>query len=244
MNSSSRPANTIRNGDVLSGHELRLEDIGIDPGPERIDLVLAARIGLLQPLGDERIDAKEFFAHRDGKPLAGVVDEGIFPKQRIHLQFRRAFAMKHLNERQPQDRRQPGKFNPPQIDRASPGADQLRDQAEMAKQRHEELPGQRGADAAGGFARLLVRIMQDRQEIEAAAAECQPVKLPELQVARRIHADEEQVGVSWMKRDEVADVGLEAADFFAARIERMDQADLIARLDAAGVARSQRQGQC
>jgi hypothetical protein len=47
-----------------------------------------------------------------------------------------------------------------------------------------------------------------------------------------------------MKRDEVADVGFEAADLLAARVERMDQSDLIARFDMAGVSRPQRQGQC
>ena len=83
---------------------------------------------------------------------------------------------------------------------------------------------------AGRLARLLVRIMQDRQEVEAAAAECQPVKLSQLQIARRVHADKEDVGVGRMEGDEVADVGFEAADLFAARIERMDQADLVARL--------------
>ena len=86
--------------------------------------------------------------------------------------------------------------------------------------------------------------MQDGQEVEAAAAECQPVKLSQFQLARRVYADEEDIGVNRMKRDEVADVGLEAADLLAARVERMDQADLIARLDTAGVSRPQRQGQC
>ena len=49
----------------------------------------------------------------------------------------------------------------------------------MAKQRHEELTGQGGADTAGGFARLLVRVVQDWKEVEVAAAKAEPVNLPE-----------------------------------------------------------------
>ena len=111
------------------------------------------------------------------------MNEGIFPEQRIHLQLRRPFTMQHLNERQPEHRRQPGKLHPPQIDRASPGADQPGDQAEMAQQRHEELTGQGAADAAGGLARLLVGVVQDRQEVEGAAAKAEFVNLAELEVA-------------------------------------------------------------
>jgi hypothetical protein len=56
-----------------------LKNVSVDPGPERVDFVLAMRIGPLQPFGDERIDAQEFLAHRHGKSFAGVMDEGVFP---------------------------------------------------------------------------------------------------------------------------------------------------------------------
>ncbi len=98
----------------------------------------------------------------------------------------------------------------------------------MAKQRHEELTGQGCADAAGGFARLLVRVVQDRKEVEVAAAKAEIVNFPELEIPRRIHADEENIGIGRMKGDEIADVGFETADLFTARIEWMDQADLVA----------------
>src|SRR5712671_3284589 len=68
------------------GQGLRLKYIGVHPGPERVDLVLAARIGPLQPLRDEGIDAKEFCAGGDGEPLADIVYERVSLKQRIHLQ--------------------------------------------------------------------------------------------------------------------------------------------------------------
>ena len=80
--------------------------------------------------------------------------------------------------------------------------------------------------------------MQNGQEVEAAAAERQPVKLSQLQVARRVDADKEDVGVNGMKRDEVADVGFEAADLLAARVERMDEADLVTWLDRVGISRA------
>src|SRR6201991_1335110 len=86
--------------------------------------------------------------------------------------------------------------------------------------------------------------MQDRQELESTATKGQVVNLAELEVAARIHADKEQVGVGGMEGDEVADVGFETADLFTARIERVNQADLVTRLDARGVARSQRESQC
>ena len=54
--------------------------------------------------------------------------------------------------------------------------------------------------------------------------------LAERQLAGGVHADQEQVGIFGMKRDEVADIGLETADFFPARIERMDQADIVTRV--------------
>ena len=63
------------------GQGLWLEYIGVHLGPERIDLVPAAGIGLLQPLGDEGIDAKEFCAGGDGEPFAGMVHERISLKQ-------------------------------------------------------------------------------------------------------------------------------------------------------------------
>ena len=114
----------------------------------------------------------------------------------------------------------------------------------MAEQRHKELRGQRCADAAGRFARLLIRIMQDGQEIEATSTERQPVKPSQFQFAARVHADEEDVGVGRMERNEIANVCFEAANLFAARIERMDQADLVTRFDPVGISRAQRQGQC
>ena len=52
--------------------------------------------------------------------------------------------------------------------------------------------------------------MQNGQEVEAAAAEYQPVKLSQLQVARRVYADKEDIGVGRMEGNEVADVGFEA----------------------------------
>ena len=65
----------------------------------------------------------------------------------------------------------------------------------MAQQRHKKLAGQRGADAAGGFARLQVRVVQDGQEVEGAAAKGKFVNFAELQIAGGIDADEKQVGV-------------------------------------------------
>ncbi len=44
-----------------------------------------------------------------------------------------------------------------------------------------------------------------------------------------------------MEGDEVADVGFQPADLFAARVERMDQADLIALRGVADVAGTLRQ---
>ena len=54
------------------------------------------------------------------------------------------------------------------------------------------------------------------------------MNLAELEFADRIDADEQHVGVGGMKRDEVADVSFESADLLAARIEGMDEADLVA----------------
>ena len=51
----------------------------------------------------------------------------------------------------------------------------------------------------------------------------------EFQIPDRINADEKKIGVGRVERDEVPDVGFEAADFLSARIERMNQADLIPR---------------
>src|SRR5579859_3627467 len=70
------------------------------------------------------------------------------------------------------------------------------------------------------------------------------MNFPEFQIAERIDADEQQIGVRRMERDEVADIGLEAADFLTPRIERMDQADLISGLSIACVACAQCQRQC
>src|ERR1700687_500373 len=70
---SARKHNPKRRG--TDGQGWCLKYIGVHPGPERIDLVLPTRVGLLQPLGDEGIDAKEFCASGDGEPLAGIVDE-------------------------------------------------------------------------------------------------------------------------------------------------------------------------
>ena len=62
--------------------------------------------------------------------------------------------------------------------------------------------------------------------------------LAELEVADRIDADEQHIGVGGMKGDEVAQIGLEPADLLAAWIERMDEADLVAlRAHSADVSR-------
>ncbi len=111
----------------------------------------------------------------------------------------------------------------------------------MTQQRHEELACQRGTNGARGFTRLGIAVAKDRKEIEGAAAERDPVHFTEGEVTDRIHADEQDVGVVRMEGDEVADIGLEPADLLAARIEGMEQADLIAWPNAACIAGAQRQ---
>ena len=81
------------------GEGLRLEYLGIHPGPERVDLFTSPRIGVLEPFRDERIDAKELLAHRHRETFAGIVNKGILFQQRVHLQFWCAFAVQHLYER-------------------------------------------------------------------------------------------------------------------------------------------------
>src|ERR1700687_3895476 len=159
----------------------------------------------------------------------------------MHLQFRYSFAVRALYKGQPEQRRQPRKFNATQIDRALSCADQPRDRAEMAQQRHKELTGQGCADAAGGFARLQVRVLQNRKEVESASPKCEPVNRAEFQIARRIDADEKQIGVIRMEGNEVSNVSFKAADLLSTGIERMNQADLVSGFDAAGITCAQRQ---
>src|SRR5258708_32148918 len=74
------------------GQGLRLKYVGVHPGPECIDLVFSTRVGPLQPLRDEGIDAKEFCACGDGEPFACIVHERVSPKHLIHLQLRSPHA--------------------------------------------------------------------------------------------------------------------------------------------------------
>src|SRR5882757_1694157 len=97
----------------------------------------------------------------------------------------------------------------------------------MAQQRQKKLPGQGRADASRRLARLLVGVVQNGQEVEGAAAEGQFVDFSEGQIARGIHPDEEKIGVRRMEGDEVTNVGLQPSNLFAARIKRMNQANLI-----------------
>jgi hypothetical protein len=53
------------------------------------------------------------------------------------------------------------------------------------------------------------------------------VDLTEREVANGVNSDKEQIRVSRMKRDEVANIGLKPAHLLTARVERMKQADLI-----------------
>ncbi len=55
----------------------------------------------------------------------------------------------------------------------------------MAKQCDEELPGEGRADGACRFARLLIGVVEDGQEIEGAPAECELMNLAECEVAHK-----------------------------------------------------------
>ena len=111
----------------------------------------------------------------------------------------------------------------------------------MAQQRHKELAGQGGADAAGGFARLQVRIPQNGQEIERPSAKGKSMNLAELQIARGIDPDKEKIGVVGMEGNEVSNIGLESSDLLATGVERMNQANLVSGFDASDVTRAQSQ---
>ena len=184
-----------------------------------------ARIGLLQALGDEGIDAEELGTHRHREALADVMDEGIFPQQRVHLQLGRAFAVQHLDERRAERDRNPGILDAAQIERAAARVNRAGDRRQAAQQREEELGRDRVAHVARRLAGALVGIVQDRQEFECAVAKEAPVRLAELEIAAAVDADQQHVDIGRMKSDEIADIGLEPADLAAARIERMQQAD-------------------
>jgi hypothetical protein len=143
--------------------------------------------------------------------------------------------MKHLNEWKPQDYWKPRKFDATQVDRTSSRAYEPCDRAEIAQQRHKKLAGQGISDAAGGFARIDIRVSQNRQEVERSASKGKFVNLAELQISYRIDADEKQVGIRRVKGDEVSDVRLETSDFLAAGIEGVNQADLVSGDDRGGV---------
>src|SRR5262249_10983191 len=96
--------------------------------------------------------------------------------------------------------------------------------------------GQRLSDVARGLARLQVRVVQNGEEIECSTTEREPVNLAELQITPGIDADEKKIGVARMEGDEVANVGLKTTDFLTAGIKGMNQADLISRVNVAGVA--------
>src|ERR1700733_33546 len=102
----------------------------------------------------------------------------------------------------------------------------------MAQQRHKKLAGQGGTDAAGGFARLQVRVSQNRKEIERSSAKGKFMNLAEFQIARGIDPNEEKVGVVGMEGNEVPNIGLESSDLLATRVERMNQANLVSGFDA------------
>src|SRR3982074_2954286 len=102
----------------------------------------------------------------------------------------------------------------------------------MAQSPDKKLTGQGGADAAGGFARLQVRVLQNGEKIESSSPKGKPVNLAKLAIARRIDADKKKIGIFRMEGNEVSDVSLKASDLLAARIKRMNQADLISGFDA------------
>ncbi len=83
--------------------------------------------------------------------------------------------------------------------------------------------------------------MQDGKEIESAPPKRKPVNLAKLEIARRIDADKQKIGVRRMEGNEVSNVGLKTSDLLAARIERMNQADLISGFDAVRITCAQRQ---
>jgi hypothetical protein len=86
--------------------------------------------------------------------------------------------------------------------------------------------------------------VEDWQEVESAASECEFVNLAEREITNRVHADEEKVCIIRMECDEIADIGLEPSDLLAARIEWMNKADLISLPGMRFISGALRQRQC
>jgi hypothetical protein len=67
------------------------------------------------------------------------------------------------------------------------------------------------------------------------------VNLAKPEIARRIDADKEKIGVIRMEGNEVSNVSLKTSDLLASWIERVNQADLISGFGAVRVTSAQRQ---
>ena len=73
---------------------------------------------------------------------------------------------------------------------------------------------------------LFVRIAQHREKIEAATAEGRFLNAAEVEVAHGVDPDEQHPRVVRTERDEVPDIGFQAADFLPAHIERMHEGNI------------------
>ena len=111
----------------------------------------------------------------------------------------------------------------------------------MAQQSDKKLTSQGGTNAAGGFARLQVRVSQDRKEIERSSTEGESMNLAEFQIARGIDPNEEKVGVVGMEGNEVSNISLESSHLLTTGIERMNQANLVSGLGTIRITRAQPQ---
>ena len=65
----------------VAGHGLRLEDVGIDPSPQRVDLFFLPGIGFLKTFGDVGVHAQKLLTRCHSKALTGIVDERVSAKQ-------------------------------------------------------------------------------------------------------------------------------------------------------------------
>ena len=123
--------------------------------------------------------------------------------------------MQHLDERHAESLDQCRELDPLQIDadgRFLQGAAHSR---QVADQPLHELEIDQLFQALGGFPRLVLRVMEDGQEIECLAAELFARDFAERALARRVDADHEEREVVRQVREHVPHEGLEAADLCA-----------------------------
>ncbi|WP_244434660.1 hypothetical protein [Afipia sp. P52-10] len=136
--------------------------------------------------------------------------------------------MQHLYEGKAEQDRKPREFDAAKIDRAPAAADFRCDRSEIAQKGCEELAGEGFANRTRGLACLLIRIAQDRQEIELAATKRQTVQRAKRKIADRVDADEKDIRIRRMEGNEIADIGFQPAHFLSARVERVNETYLVA----------------